>query len=661
VQLSLSQIAKVLNGEVRGNQVAAPGPGHSPKDRSLSVTLNDAGDDVIVNTFSPADDRMALLKYVREKCGILPRTNGTGRRPSDEDMTAIIQAAVASQRKPMSSGALVATYDYKDQGGMLLYQVCRYEPKRFGHRQPDGHGGWLYRGSHRRVVYRWPDLIAYPDATVFVCEGEKDADNIAALDLCATTVASGKWTDDCVNALAGRDCWIMEDCDDAGRTKALDAAQKLHGVAKSIKIVRLPGLGEGGDVSDWLDAGRTKDELFEVCASTAEWDYSSSNILSTPPSVSGALPAPVNTKSLPAKIEAAPPPLVFLNVAAWDDMPVPEQAWSVHNRFPSNQAVLFSGEGAAGKSTIYLHLAGAHVLGKDWLGGLPEPGKALFIEAEDDASVMHRRLSHVASHFGTTFGELAKEGLHLISLAGQDAVIATATRSGKIEPPPLYKQFLEAAGDIKPKMIGIASSANVYAGSEIDRSQVQQFISLLTRLAMLANGTCHLISHPSLTGINTDTGLSGNTAWHNAVRARCYLRSVKPEAGEQPDNDLRELTFKKNNYGPVAETVILKYRDGLFLPLRGVGSLDKVAAEAKAEDVFLALLKRFASTNRNASDRTGTTYAPALFVVEDEAKRAGLNKKNLEAAMRRLFQAGKIWNEPYDKPSLKRFRLAVKV
>jgi hypothetical protein len=121
------------------------------------------------------------------------------------------------------------------------------------------------------------------------------------------------------------------------------------------------------------------------------------------------------------------------------------------------------------------------------------------------------------------------------------------------------------------------------------------------------------------------------------------------------------LTFKKNNYGPVAETVILKYRDGLFLPLRGVGSLDKVAAEAKAEDVFLALLKRFASTNRNASDRTGTTYAPALFVVEDEAKRAGLNKKNLEAAMRRLFQAGKIWNEPYDKPSLKRFRLAVKV
>ena len=75
-----------------------------------------------------------------------------------------------------------------------------------------------------------------------------------------------------------------------------------------------------------------------------------------------------------------------------------------------------------------------------------------------------------------------------ISLAGQDAVLATASRNGKIEPTALYKQLIEVAGDIRPKMIGIASSANVYAGSEIERGQVQQFIGLLTRLAIIANG-----------------------------------------------------------------------------------------------------------------------------------------------------------------------------
>jgi hypothetical protein len=41
---------------------------------------------------------------------------------------------------------------------------------------------------------------------VFVCEGEKDADRVASLGLCATTVASGEWTSDCIKALAGRDC-----------------------------------------------------------------------------------------------------------------------------------------------------------------------------------------------------------------------------------------------------------------------------------------------------------------------------------------------------------------------------------------------------------------------------------------------------------------------
>ena len=118
-------------------------------------------------------------------------------------------------------------------------------------------------------------------------------------------------------------------------------------------------------------------------------------------------------------------------------------------------------------------------------------------------------------------------------------------------------------------MIGIASSANVYAGSEIERGQVQQFIGLLTRLAIIANGAVVLVSHPSLTGIASDTGLSGNTQWHNAVRARFYLKGVKPDAGEQADTDLRELVFKKNNYGPISEDVLLRYQNGLFLPVGG--------------------------------------------------------------------------------------------
>ena len=243
---------------------------------------------------------------------------------------------------------------------------------------------------------------------------------------------------------------------------------------------------------------------------------------------------------------------------------------------------------------------------------------------------------------------------------GDDTVLAGASRSGKIEPTPRYAQLLQAAGDIKPKMIGIASSANVFAGSENDRTQTQQFVNLLNRVAMVAHGSVVLISHPSLTGIKDDTGLSGSTQWHNAVRARFYLKAVNPEPGEQPDNDLRELVFKKNQFGPMSANIVLRYQRGLFLPVPGVSSLDRAASEQLADDVFVDVLKRFAKANRNVSDRVGPGYAPAQFAREDEAKRAGLNSKSLEAAMRRLFKAEKIENEPYGRPSRPYHHIALK-
>jgi RecA-family ATPase len=161
-----------------------------------------------------------------------------------------------------------------------------------------------------------------------------------------------------------------------------------------------------------------------------------------------------------------------------------------------------------------------------------------------------------------------------------------------------YRQLLEAAGDIKPKFFSIASSANVYAGSEIDRSQVQQFVGLTTKIAVTAKGYLALASHPSLTGINTSTGLSGSTQWHNAVRARAYLKGVNPEPGEQPDDDLREIVFKKNQYGKLGESIVLRYQDGMFLPVPGMTSLNKTAEERKVDDVFLDLLHRFEKEGR---------------------------------------------------------------
>jgi hypothetical protein len=179
--------------------------------------------------------------------------------------------AESSAKKP--NPKIVATYGYTDITGTLLYQAVRYDPKDFRQRRPDGKGGWTWSLGDKRVIYRWPEVEKYPDASVFLCEGEKDADRVASLDHCATTIAGdGKWTVDCVNALASRNVFILEDNDVAGRKKSLAATTALHGVASSIRIVRLPGLPEKGDVSDWLNADAANAGLLaDVCIATPEW------------------------------------------------------------------------------------------------------------------------------------------------------------------------------------------------------------------------------------------------------------------------------------------------------------------------------------------------------------------------------------------------------
>jgi RecA-family ATPase len=406
--------------------------------------------------------------------------------------------------------------------------------------------------------------------------------------------------------------------------------------------------------------GLSDDDIQDIMVGAkgkAEWP--SGNSLDDFPLLRDAGEPPKESPT-PAPTPEQLPRLPFLDMSRWDaDRPAIRQ-WALHERIPLLQASLFSGEGGGGKSNSWLQECYAHAIGRDWLGMLPEPGGAWFVECEDDEKELHRRARCIADYYETPISEAIKGGFRLISFAGHDAVLATVSKSGKIEPTLLYKVFLEEAGDIKPKMIGIASSANVFAGSENDRSQVQQFVGMLTRIAMAANGAVNLISHPSLTGISTDSGLSGTTQWHNAVRARFYMRSVNPEPGEQPDSDLRELVFKKNNYGPIAHSIVLRYQRGLFLPVPGASSLDRAASEQLADNVFLDLLKRFAKANRNVSDRIGPGYAPAQFAREDEAKRAGVNSKSLEAAMRRLFKAEKIENEPYGRPARPNHRIALK-
>ena len=161
-----------------------------------------------------------------------------------------------------------------------------------------------------------------------------------------------------------------------------------------------------------------------------------------------------------------------------------------------------------------------------------------------------------------------------------------------------------------------------------------------------------MAAHPSLAGIATYTGLSGSTAWHNSVRARMYLKAAPGD-----DIALRVLECKKNNYGPVTATVLVRWKDGVYVVEPGEGSLEKLARQQAVEDVFITLLRRFTSEGRNVTDKVSESYAPARFVEQPEAIAAKVASKEFVAAIERLFAAKRIRVVPDGPPSKQRTRI----
>jgi putative DNA primase/helicase len=125
------------------------------------------------------------------------------------------------------------------------------------------------------VLYQLPKILQAmeSDDTIYVVEGEKDADRLNTLGLTATTCPMGakKWRDSYSESLHDARVVILPDADQAGRDHAAQVAQSLHGRAASVKVLQLPGLPDKGDVSDWLGSGGTDTELVRMAQEVPEW------------------------------------------------------------------------------------------------------------------------------------------------------------------------------------------------------------------------------------------------------------------------------------------------------------------------------------------------------------------------------------------------------
>jgi RecA-family ATPase len=357
-----------------------------------------------------------------------------------------------------------------------------------------------------------------------------------------------------------------------------------------------------------------------------------------------------------------PGKLPFIDMSTWDTTPLPVRQWWVPDRFPLRQPALLSGEGAIGKSILALQLLVATVLKTSWLDMFePLVGPAIYLGCEDERDEIRRRLAPILDYHERRFSDLIEGGFKTLAYAGENAVLATFDRSGCIQQTELFKQLHRTACALRPKGIVIDTVSDVFLGDEIKRDQVRQFGNLLRKLAIDSNSTVLVNSHPSLTGLKSGSGLSGSTQWHNSVRARAYFR--KPDSGDDDDetesngtdDGSRELQFMKNQYGPLGQTIALKWSNGLWLPTTVTGS---EATNATVENLFLQLLDRFTAQDRDVSAKKSPTYAPAQFAATPEARKTRVSSKAFADAMERLYAQNTIKTVIEGPPSRQRTRIA---
>ncbi len=561
-------LARLKNFKRSGKGYTAQCPAHDDKRNSLSV--------------STGDNERILLKC-HAGC-------------SYEQVAAELGINSANARR-----ASLKEYKYVDESGELLYQVCRTEPKSFFQRRPDGRGGWINNlEGVRRVLYRLPQLLAADEqATVFIVEGEKDADRLASLEFVATTNASGagKWRDEYNEHLRGRHIAILPDNDDVGRSHAAQVANALKGMAASVKVIELPNLPEKGDVSDYLNAGGTHEQLQAIVENASDYLPSTH-----PRSTTNANPQVTN----PVTSLLTATPTKAVKVVCMADVQAESVEWLWFPYIPLGKVSIVEGDGGVGKSFALCAVAAALSRGF----GLPnvertEPRKVLMLSTEDGLrDTMRPRLDSMNADVNLIF---AVDGVLILNDAG-------------------LQKLENYIAEYNPALV-IIDPLFAFTGAKMDVYRDNEVRGLMTPLTKLAEHyKCAIVAVRHLTKSATKAGYAGS----GSVAFGAAVRSVLLFGQDSEGN--RGFVQTKNNLARYGGAIGYEIEDERF---RWLGECDLTA------DKILALPS---ATTRGTKVETAEDFllevlgdgAADSSDVECRAKAEGISPRTLDRAKKKL-------------------------
>jgi 5S rRNA maturation endonuclease (ribonuclease M5) len=365
---------------------------------------------------------------------------------------------------------VVARYDYNDEGGALLYQVEKLEPKGFRQRRPNGNGGWVWKTADvRKVLYRLPDLIEAiaSEQVVVVVEGEKDVESLRKIGVPATCNAGGasepgkkpKWRAEYSKMLHGADVVIIPDHDEAGRAHAEAIMQMSTGIAKRVRVLELakhwPECPKGGDVSDWLAANHSREELDTLIEQAPDYE--------------------------PQENEQA-----TTGLGEWDagddvDLP-PPRGWLLGNIFARGFMSSLLAEGGVGKTALRYAQLLSLATGRSLTGDhVFQRCKVLIISLEDDDKELRRRILATRLHYKISLS--AVKGWLFLSAPGADAgKLMIANARGHVVRGSLGDNIEDAVVKRGIDIVSIDPFVKSHSVEENNNSAIDDVVQILTDL-----------------------------------------------------------------------------------------------------------------------------------------------------------------------------------
>jgi hypothetical protein len=498
-------------------------------------------------------------------------------------------------RDPNGRGRIVESYDYRDADGRLLFQAVRKDPKGFSQRRPDGRGGWIWdlKGVEP-VLYRLPEVLRAVEngRTVYACEGERDADRLAALGLVATTapMGAGKWRNAYSEALRGGRAVVLPDNDEAGREHARKVAASLKGKAASVKVLELPGLPDGGgDVSDWLDAGGSPEELERLAREAPEVSLS---------------PSPYKGRGQGHRLRAV----------RFAEMGEPEERrYVVSGLVPEGYPTVVYGSGGVAKSALMLAAGTAVAAGAgEWLDLKAASAPVLYADFELDGSEQNRRAHLLARGAGL---DNPPEDLLYMSALGHS-------------PAEAFDAALGACSEHGVRMMVLDSWGPALEGDALAAKDVLGFFRRVLEPFRAAGVAVVIVDHMPKLGVGE--GYQSKGAFGSVYKTNLARSVVQVEAADRGEGTLTvRLRQVKHNFGPLAEPFGAKIGFGA-----GAWTVEPARLDAAAltEEGTLNALDRV----RHALEAGGPAYPSEI------ADATGLALKTVKNKLSELRKSGAV-------------------